>query len=406
MPTYEYVARDQSGKQAKGRLTADGESQLREVLREQGLYLTSWQQRGGGVLSAEPTPGSTASKRLKLQDMVVFSRQFATLVRAGLPIIECLSIAGAQSEAYKLASALDKVREDVLGGATLAAAMRKHPKVFSPLYCSLVEAGEASGTLDTTLDFAATELDREAELREKVKSAFTYPTLVIVTAVGLIWFMLVFVVPTFSAVYKQFNAELPFMTRLLIFASEIVTQRFVWVAAFILAAIFLFRRWYATENGRLTVDRMKLRMPLFGQLNRKIAIARFTQTWSSATRSGLPVMRSIEVSATTSGNKVIEKSVIEASKDVQDGAALATVLNATGHFPPLVTRMVSAGERSGNLEEMLEEVAKFYHRDVDYTVERLTRLMEAVMTIIIGGIVLVVLLALYMPIFSLSKVIR
>jgi type IV pilus assembly protein PilC len=284
--------------------------------------------------------------------------------------------------------------------------MRKHPKVFNEIYVSLVEAGEAAGTLDHTLELAATQFDEEAELREQIKAALTYPAIVVVAACGVVAFMLVFVVPAFAKVYQQFHAQLPAVTRMLITLSDIVLHR-AWVV--ILAAILLifgFRRYIETESGRLRYDSLKLKLPLLGKLIRKIAIARFAQTWAGATKGGMPILQALQISANTSGNVVIRNSVQQVATFVKEGATLADPLSATGQFPPMVTRMIAAGESSGDLDMMLEELARFYRRDIDYQVKKLTRLMEPIMTVVVGAVVLFVLVALYMPIFTLPTIVR
>lgn len=390
-----------------GLLAAENAAELREVLRNRDLYLTKSQLRRGRV-SDESTGGQSifGQKKVKLGDMVVMSRQLATLVRSGLTIIEALSAVAAQTENPTLVDALNMVRLDVLTGQSLGSAMRKHPKVFNEIYVSLVEAGEAAGTLDHTLELAATQFDEEAELREQIKAALTYPAIVVVAACGVVAFMLVFVVPAFAKVYQQFHAQLPAVTRMLIALSDIVLHR-AWVV--ILAAILLifgFRRYIETESGRLRYDSLKLKLPLLGKLIRKIAIARFAQTWAGATKGGMPILQALQISANTSGNVVIRNSVQQVATFVKEGATLADPLSATGQFPPMVTRMIAAGESSGDLDMMLEELARFYRRDIDYQVKKLTRLMEPIMTVVVGAVVLFVLVALYMPIFTLPTIVR
>lgn len=390
-----------------GLLAAENAAELREVLRNRDLYLTKSQLRRGRV-SDESTSGQSifGQKKVKLGDMVVMSRQLATLVRSGLTIIEALSAVAAQTENPTLVDALNMVRLDVLTGQSLGSAMRKHPKVFNEIYVSLVEAGEAAGTLDHTLELAATQFDEEAELREQIKAALTYPAIVVVAACGVVAFMLVFVVPAFAKVYQQFHAQLPAVTRMLIALSDIVLHR-AWVV--ILAAILLifgFRRYIETESGRLRYDSLKLKLPLLGKLIRKIAIARFAQTWAGATKGGMPILQALQISANTSGNVVIRNSVQQVATFVKEGATLADPLSATGQFPPMVTRMIAAGESSGDLDMMLEELARFYRRDIDYQVKKLTRLMEPIMTVVVGAVVLFVLVALYMPIFTLPTIVR
>jgi type IV pilus assembly protein PilC len=390
-------------------LTAESVIELREMLRNKDLFLTQSEQKSGRttVDSGSITPGGIfGRKKIKLGDMVVMSRQFATMVHAGLPILEALTSVAAQTENSTLVEALNQVRLDVLTGSSLAQAMRRHPKIFNEIYCSLVDAGEASGTLDQTLELAAQQFDEEAELREQVRSALTYPIIVVFAAIGVVAFMLAFVVPAFAKVYVQFKAPLPPITRFLISLSNAVVH-YGWV--FIVAAVAIFlliRRYIETDKGRHQYDRLKLKLPLLGKLIRKIAIARFSVTLAGATRGGMPILQALQVSANTAGNVIIKDSIGSVINFIKEGATLAEPLAQTGEFPPMVTRMIAAGEQSGELDAMLDEVAHFYKRDIDYQVKKLTRLMEPALTVIVGGLVLFVLLSLYMPIFNLTQVIR
>lgn len=418
MPTYRYSARDRKGNMTQGVSVAESIAELRDALRGNDLFLTRYSvatstadrahrakagQRASKGLGAVQIGGA---KRPKLGDIVVMSRQFATLVRAGLSITEALSTVAAQTESAMLAEALRQVRSDVIAGNSLASSMKKHPKVFSALYVSLVEAGEAGGTLDQTLETAAEQFDREAELREQVKSAMTYPTLVVVASIGVVAFMLVFIVPTFTKVYEQFNAKLPPITQMLVWLSDVLVHRSWIVVVLLIAGFVAFKRWVATPSGHRMFDAFKLKLPLLGILIRKIAVARFAQTWAGVQKGGLPILKALEVSSKTCGNVVIEQAILTMSDSVRDGADLSGVLEATGQFPPLVTQMVAAGEQSGNLDEMLDEIARFFRRDIEYTVQKMTRLIEPLMTGVVGGIVLFVLLALYMPVFNLTNVMK
>src|SRR5688572_3591930 len=306
MPTFQYSARDREGNLQTGVLAAENTAELREILRNKDLFLTKYQLRKGKVVEqGQVAPGLFGAKKVKLTDMVVMSRQLATLVRSGLPIIEALSAVSAQTENQTLVDALNAVRLDVLTGASLAGAMRRHPKVFTDLYVALVEAGEAAGTLDHTLELAAKQFDEEAELREQVKSALTYPVIVIVAALGVVAFMLVFIVPAFAKVYDQFNAPLPAVTQSLIFLSDMLLHR-AWIVLLVgLGAFFAFRQWVQTPGGRMKYDRFKLKLPLLGKLIRKISLARFATTLAGATKGGMPILQALQVSANTAGNVII-----------------------------------------------------------------------------------------------------
>ena len=403
MPVFTYTARDRSGAQTSGTTTAASLGDLRAQLREKNLFVTDVREQSG---SSRSQSASVSRRSVKLGDMVVMSRQLATLVRAGLNITECLYSVAAQTENKVLQDTLSQVRLDVLTGSTLGGAMRKHPRVFSEMYSSLVEAGETGGLLDKTLETAAEQFSREADLREKVKAAFTYPVLVMVVAVGVVAFMLIVIVPVFADVYKQFHAELPVITRTLVFVSAVIVHYWWGVLIAGILTVIALRRYIQTERGRRMYDILKLKIPLLGKLNRKIAVSRFTQTFAGMTSAGVPILRALAISGTTSGNVIIQDAVMDVAEQVQQGAGLAVPLEKTNEFPLMVTRLIAAGEQSGNLDEMLNEITVFYNRDIQYTVEKLTKLMEPLMTVVVGLIVLFILLALYMPIFSLGQVVR
>lgn len=405
MPTYEYTARDREGNTSSGVVIAESEAQLRQTLRIKELFVTSYAVRSDHQV--KPSSSFTiVQKRVKLGDLVVMSRQLATLVRAGLSIVEGLDAVATQTENPTLADALWGVRLDVIAGDSMSHAMRKRPKVFNELYCALVEAGEVGGMLEHTLEVAAQQFDKQATLREQIRAALAYPILVVCASVFVVGFMLVFIVPIFAKIYRQFNADLPAITRLLVAVSAVVVNWW-WAVLLIFVGIVIAIRQYAqTEPGRRMLDGMLLKIPLIGKLLHKIAIAQFTNTWAGTTKGGIPILAALQVSARTSGNVIVRDAVMRVAQEVQTGTALSTALEEKGQFPPLVTRMIASGERSGNLDEMLEELTRFYERDIEFTVQRLTRLMEPMLTVIVGGIVLFVLLALYMPVFSLATVIR
>ena len=403
MPNYEYVARNRAGKQVRGTIAATDEQSVREQLRRRDLFVTSL--RAGQGAQAQQS-GLFRRKKVGLGDMVVMSRQFATLVRAGLPLVECLYTLASQTTQPTLKQVLIDVRNDVLAGATLTTAMGRHPKIFSELYLSLVGAGEVAGALDETLQVAAEQLDKEQELREKVKAAFVYPIAVLVTAGGVVFFLLTFVVPVFAGVYEQFHAQLPAPTLLLVLMSKAIRSYWYVVLGTGFVCVKLFKRWQQTDAGRRICDRMKLKIPLLGPLNRKIAISRLTRTFSAMVSAGVPIISGLQTSARVTGNSVFMDVIVDAAQKVNEGAKLSTPLEQSGEFPSMVTRMIAAGEDSGNMDEMLRQVTSFYDRDIEYAVQRLTRLLEPLLTVVLGVVVGFVLLALYMPIFSLTKVIK
>jgi type IV pilus assembly protein PilC len=405
MPAYTYVARDRNGNPQTGVIVTSDVNAVREQLRERDLYATSITAQKSG--SDEGTRTRT-SGRVKIQDMVVLSRQLATLVRAGMPINESLNTVAQQSENLFLRQVLQDVRKDILSGSSLTDAFQRRPKIFSELYCALVRAGEAGGVLEETLETAAVQIDKEAELREQIKSAATYPVIVVGATMAVVTFLIVFIIPVFAKVYESFHAKLPFVTQALIDVSMwIVNPIHLLISiAVLVVAVFVLRRYIATHRGRRHWDRFKLSVPLFGKLNRKICIARFTRTLASMVRAGVPLIQALAISARVSNNTIIMDAIQKVSDFVQQGARLWMPMEQSGEFPPLVCRMIAAGEESGNLDEMLSELTRFYERDVEFTVQKLTKIMEPLMTMMVGSVVLIVLIALYMPIFNLVNVIK
>lgn len=405
MATFVYTARDREGNKTVGSVTAKDSIEARTTLRYKDLFVTDIREKAERA-DGQSSAGLFRKKKVKLQDMVVMSRQLATLVRAGISIIECLHAVAEQAENPALAEAVRDVRIDVLSGSTLADSMRKNPKVFNEKFVSLVQAGETGGVLEATLEVAADQFDKEADLREKVKGAFVYPALVLFASVGVVTFMLLFIVPVFAKVYDQVHATLPLVTLSLVTLSDVILHYWyiVLISAYVL--FIIIRKYIKTPGGRLVFDKLMLKLPVLGKLNRKIAVARFTQTLAGAVQAGVPIVRALMISANTSGNMVIVNAVVHVTNLIKEGSTLAAPLEATGQFPIMVTRMIGAGEQSGNLDEMLSEITKFFNRDIEYAVQKLTRIMEPAMTIVVGGIVLFVLLALYMPIFNLSSVIK
>ena len=402
MAVFSYVARDQEGNQRLGTIEGRDLGDARENVRARDLYVVTIQRK------ADTSKQFTLfrKKKVKLGDLVVMSRQLATLFRSGISLLDCLYAAARQSESPMLSEALEGVRISVLGGSTLTDGMKLFPDVFNIKFIALAQAGEAGGVLDQTLEVAADQFDREAELNEKIKAAAVYPTIVMCACVGVVIFMLVFIVPVFATVYKQFNAQLPPLTLMLIAFSNLLLSLW-WL---ILLGVFLVvkagKKFGRTPYGMRFFHRLQLKLPLLGKLNRKVAVARFTETFSGAVTAGIPILQGLSVAGQTTGNIIIMDAIERAAAQVQDGAPLAPSLEQSGEFPPMIIYMIAAGEQSGSLDIMLAEITRFYSRDIEYAVGRLTRAMEPLMTIMIGVIVLFILLALYMPVFNMTQVIQ
>jgi len=403
MPKYKYVARDRTGKSSNGTLQASDEAELRNILRSNGLFLT--QVRGTTGADDHSSAGSPGLfvKGPTLQDMVIATRQLATMMRAGMPMMETLNLVSSQVTKPGLRSAFRELERAVSGGESLSVAMAKYPKIFNKLVIAFVESGEATGNLADTLEACAIQLDREDNLRRKVKAATTYPKIVVAACVGTVAVMIVVVVPVFSQVYRQLGSQLPGPTLLLMNTSDFVIH-YGWLVVLLTAiGSYAYKRFADTDDGRKKLDILSLKLPVLGVIFRKIAIARFVQTLSAALRSGVPVLQALQISGNMAGNAVIRDAIVEATQRIREGSPIAGELEKTGEFPLMVTRMLGAGESSGSLDTMLDEVNRFYDRDVEYSVDKLTRMIEPMMTMLVGGIVLLILLALYMPVFNLGK---
>lgn len=403
MPVYKYVARDVQGQLVTGSVAGADDVMVRRDLRDNGLYvisLTDQREREG-------LAGWWARMRgVKLGDMVIFSQQLSTMVGAGLPIIECLHELIDETENLALRRALVQIVRDIQAGTTFSQALSRHPRIFSEMFVALVHAGEVGGVLEHSLQSIAESLDKEMELREKVKSAFVYPVVVLTVAAGVVTFMLMFIIPVFEKVYSQFHSRLPAPTLALMATSRLISH-YWWVALAGMAGIVWgFRAFIRTDKGRRIWDRAKLRLPLFGKLIRKIVVLRFVRTLGALVQAGVPLLSALQTASQVANNVEFTQAIAQVAGEVTEGAPLSAPLRACGKFPNLVPRLVQVGEESGALDDMLFRIAHFFDRDVEHTVRRLTTLMEPVLTLILGGIVGSIVVSLYMPIFTLAAVIK
>jgi type IV pilus assembly protein PilC len=403
MPRYGYEARDASGRTVTGVVEARDERALIATLRPQGYTITAVREekKAFDISSLFRFRG-----RVKTKDVTIFSRQFATMVNAGLPLMQALEILARETDSAPLRRLLDKVRADVGAGLPLSEALKQHPGTFSRLYTDLVKAGETGGALDIILQRLASYLEKSQSLKNKVRSALTYPAVVALVAFALTGAIIIFAVPFFANVYESFGAQLPVPTLILLGISRAITGYF-WLVALVLAGLVLLIRQYAkSDNGRLNIDRMLLKMPVFGPLFRKAAVARFARTFAVLVASGVPILEALEVVARSAGNRVIETSVMKAREDIREGELISDPLQRSGVFPPMVTQMVLVGEETGSLEEMLTKIADFYDEEVDTAVGTLTTLIEPLMIVVLGAVVAGIVVALYLPIFRLATVIH
>jgi type IV pilus assembly protein PilC len=398
--TYAYKVRDRGGNLISGTLVADNEALVLQRLREQGLTPLEVGKQGRG-LNIELTP-----KKVKLKELSVFSRQFATMVNSGLPILRALSILADQASNPELAKTLTACRIDIEQGSSLSNALQKHPKVFNDLYVSMVKSGETGGSLDTVLLRLADMIENEVKLRGKIKSAMTYPIAVVALVSLILTAMLLFVVPQFKSIYGQLGGSLPLPTRVLLTISDLFKKFWYIVLVGLFVGRFVFRRWKATPAGRESVDAFKLRVPVFGSLFHKTALARFAGTLAMLLRSGVPILQALDIVSDTVNNKVISKAVTDVQASVREGESMAKPLGKHKVFPPMVVQMLAVGEETGQVDVMLEKVSTFYNQEVEASVDALTSLIEPLLIAVIGGAVGAAVIALYMPMFNIIKLIK
>jgi len=402
MATFSYRARDNSGQIYTGTIEGDSQEAVIDRLREMKYFIISIEKKSSGLLSQEVT----FLKSIKIRDLAIFYRQFATMVSAGLTLVNCLEILSKQTENKLLAKKIEDIKKRVEQGSTLADAFASHPETFSKLYINMIKAGEVGGVLDEILNRMATLTEKEYELRQKVKSAMTYPGFVIGAAVVMAIFMLAFILPQFVGVFQQFGGELPFLTRILVAFTEIFNRYWYIFFAVVLLLVFLFISYNRTKQGHKIIDRLKLKVPVFGNLILKTCINRFTRTLGTLIRSGVPIIQSLRISAESVGNDVIAEAVMQAADRIKEGQSISTPLEESKVFPPMVTQMILVGEESGELETMLLNVAQFYDQEVDRAVEQLTSVIEPILMVVVAVGVGVMVIAMYLPIFSMVNLIQ
>jgi type IV pilus assembly protein PilC len=403
--TFQYKVKDKTGKVVEGSLEADSAQLVVGKLREMGYVPIEIQQQGGAGLKKElKIPGFT--DRVKLKDVAVFSRQFATMINSGLSLLRSLYILADQTENKALAAIINQVRLDVEKGSSLSAALAKHPKAFNRLYISMVRAGEIGGVLDSVLLRLADTIEKQVELRRKVKSAMTYPVVVAILVLLIVTAMLLFVIPMFEDLYRELGGKLPAPTQILINISKLARKLWFLIIGGEIALVFGFRKWINSEEGRKRWDALKLRMPIFGGLVRKTALARFGRTLSALVRSGVPILESLDIVAETSGNYVVASAVRDTQQAVKRGDPLSRKLEDHPVFPPMVVQMMAVGEETGALDEMLDKIADFYDQEVEATVDALTSLIEPLLIVVMGICVGGMVIALYMPMFNIIKLIK
>lgn len=400
MATFAYSGRTRAGQTVSGERVADSmDAAVAALRREQVMVTRITPARAKTEAAAKPTGKS--GKKATAKSLAVFTRQFSVMIDAGLPLVQCLDILGSQEEDKNFAATILQTRSDVEGGASLADAMRKHPKAFDPLFTNMVAAGEAGGILDTILKRLATYIEKNVKLKGQVKSAMIYPVAVIVIAALVVAVILWKVIPTFAQLFEGLGAELPLPTRVVIWMSESLVSYFPFMVAGAVVLAWAFRTYYATEGGRRVVDGGLLKAPILGDILRKIAVARFCRTLATLISSGVPILDGLDITARTSGNSIIEDAVLVTRKSIERGETIAQPLRETKVFPPMVVQMIGVGETTGALDTMLAKIADFYEEEVDTAVAGLLTLLEPVMIAFLGVIVGGIVIAMYMPIFDL-----
>jgi type IV pilus assembly protein PilC len=402
MPTFAYTGRTRGGQTVSGERVADSMDAATAALRRDQINVTRITPAKAKEEAAKrDAKGGKAGKKVAAKNLAVFTRQFSVMIDAGLPLVQCLDILGSQEEDKNFAFVIGATRTDVESGASLADAMRKHPKTFDPLFTNMIAAGEAGGILDTILKRLATYIEKAVKLAGQVKSAMIYPVAVIVIAGLVVGVILWKVIPTFAALFSGLGADLPLPTRVVIALSDNLVRFFPFLLVGGGAAAYGFRTYYATENGRRVVDATVLKMPVLGNIMKKIAVARFCRTLSTLISSGVPILDGLEITAKTAGNAIVEDAIMVTRKSIERGETISAPLKDTKVFPSMVTQMIGVGEATGALDTMLGKIADFYEEEVDTAVAGLLTLLEPIMIAVLGIVVGGIVIAMYLPIFDL-----
>ena len=400
MPVFVWEGKNSSGDTRKGKMNANSSSEVKNRLREKGIDASKVKKQKGEGFSL----GFNFGGRVPMENLVVFTRQFATMIDAGLPLVKCLELLGDNEEHKTFKRIINQVRDDIEQGTTLSDAMRKHPGAFDSLYVNLIAAGEVAGILDTVMNRLAGQIEKAQELRRNIKSAFTYPVAVLVVAVVIVIGMLYKIIPTFAEMFDDMGdgAELPGPTQIVMALSDFVQDHFLMIIALIMGSVFMIVTLLRIDSTRAVIDDLLLKVPIFGDLVRKTATARFTRTLGTMVASGVPIVDSLDIVAKTSGNMTVERAILYVKDRISEGQNMVDPLMETGIFPNMVVQMIGVGEATGALDTMLNKIADFYEEEVDVAVENLTSLLEPVMMVFLGGIVGGMLIAMYLPIFEMA----
>jgi type IV pilus assembly protein PilC len=398
MPIFLWEAQTKRGEAKKGELDAADEAAVRGQLRRQGYKSINVKKKPKDLAEYLPF----LQQKVKEKDVVVFARIFATMINAGLPLIQCLDLLGKQEQNKTFAKVIGAIKEDIEGGSTLTDALRKYPKIFDELFVNLVAAGESGGILDVILNRLSGYMEKAMKLKSKVKGAMTYPISVLVISIVVVAVLLLKVIPVFETMFKGMGSKLPAPTQFLVDASQFAQDYFLYVGAGFVAIFIAFKRYYATEKGTLIIDALVLKSPVFGPLLKKVAVAKFTRTLSTMMQSGVPILEGLGIVSKTAGNKIIEIALMKTRQSISEGKTIAEPLLETDIFPAMVVQMIAVGEATGALDTMLSKIADFYDDEVDTAVEAMTALLEPFMMVFLGGVVGGMIIAMYLPIFQMA----
>ncbi len=400
MPNFVWKGRGPTGKVQEGLLIADSKDAAAAILRRQQIQVSSLRAKDKQIPLLPKLGGKVNSAKLS-----IFTRQFSVMLDAGLPLVQCLEILGGQEEHQVFKAIINAVRTDVESGMSLAEAMKRHPNAFDNLYANMIAAGEAGGILDVILQRLSVYIEKAVKLKNQVKSALMYPIAVLLIAAGVVFIILWKVIPVFAQMFAGMGAQLPYLTRMVVKASNMVGAYGLWLVAFLVLVYIALREWHKTYRGRRILDRIQLMIPIIGKLLLKISIARFCRTLATLTSSGVPILDGLEITARTSGNAIVEDSIMSVRKSVEEGKTISAPLLETKIYPPMVCQMISVGEQTGALDQMLSKIADFYEDEVDTAVSGLMKLIEPIMIVVLGVIIGTIVIAMYLPMFSMfSKI--
>jgi type IV pilus assembly protein PilC len=401
MPVFIWEGVTRKDEKRKGEMEAADEITVRSLLRRQGFKSIEVNKKPKDLMEYLPF----LKEKIKEKNVVVFCRIFSTMINAGLPLIQCLDLLSQQEQNKTFSKIIKSIKEDIEGGTSLTNALKKYPAIFDDLFVNLIAAGEAGGILDVILERLSNYMEKAMKLKARVKSAMTYPAAVLVISIAVVALLLLKVIPVFKKMFEGMGGQLPGPTMVLITASEFMQHYFLFMIAALVIMFMAFQRFYKTEKGRWMVDSLMLKAPVFGDLLKKVAVAKFSRTLSTMMSSGVPILEGLNIVSKTSGNVVVENALMKTRQSISEGRSIAEPLGETGLFPPMVVQMISVGEATGALDSMLSKIATFYDDEVDVAVDNMTALLEPIMMVFLGGVVGGMIIAMYLPIFKLASVV-